>query len=328
MATFIFLIFFLLILSAFFSGSETALFSLSPVQLHHLKEHKHRRARHIVTALERPRTILITILLGNELVNVAIAIAGTALVTMVFKVGALAETFISIAIVTPMVLVLGEILPKNLALRYASSYAQVAVIPLKFFARAVMPIRIILTKIADFFVKLLGGRVSERPLIMEREYRRLVDIGRREGVLIEEERELIHNVFEFSEKVVSSIMTPANRMITLPMDMPYDEILEKIKHKRFSRIPFYQGSADNIVGILHVRDLFGFDHARRAGGEQELSAMLREPLFVSSNLKLEDLLKQFKQRRMHMAIVKDGGPVLGIVTMDDVLEDLFGEIEI
>lgn len=329
MTFFILLIFVLLVLSAFFSASETALFSLSPVQLHHLKEHKHKRAQHIATALTKPRTILITILLGNELANVAIAITGTALVTLVFTVGTVAETFISIAIVTPLVLIFGEILPKNLALRYASTYAQIAIVPLRLFAHAVMPIRVVLTKVADVFVKLLGGKISERPLIMEREYRRLVDIGSREGVLMEEERELIHNVFEFSEKVVSSIMTPADRIMSLPADMPYADMLEKLKHKPFSRIPFYRDNSDNIVGILHVRDLFAFDHARRAGSERELSSMLREPLFVTLNLKLEDLLKQFRQRRMHMAIVKDDqGPVLGIVTMDDVLEDLFGEIEV
>ena len=110
--------------------------------------------------------------------------------------------------------------------------------------------------------------------------------------------------------------------------MPYEEMLKKLRHKPFSRIPFYKDNLDNVVGILHVRDLFGFDHARRSGGEQELSSMLREPLFVRSTLKLEDLLQQFRQRRMHMAIVKDDGPVLGIVTMDDVLEELFGEMEV
>jgi putative hemolysin len=329
MALFIFLIFLLLVLSAFFSGSETALFSLSHVQLHHLKERKFKRAQQISTALQRPRRTLITILLGNELVNVAIAVAGAALVSRLFVVGTVAETLISIAIITPLVLIFGEVLPKNIALRYAPQYAHFAIVPLRLFSAVVRPIRVVLTWFANFLITLMGGRISERPLIMEREYRRLVDIGRREGVLIEEERELIHNVFEFSEKTVSSIMTPADKILSLPTTMPYEEILAKLRSKRFSRIPFHKGTRDNIAGILHVRDLFAFDHARRAGGEQELTTMLRDPLFVNPNLKLEDLLQRFRQRRMHMAIVKEkDGPLLGIVTMDDVLEDLFGEIEI
>ena len=328
MAFFIFLIFVLLILSAFFSGAETALFSLSPVQLHNLKERKHKRAHHIAQALKRPRTILITILLGNELVNVAISIAGAALVAQVFMAGTTAQTLISIAIITPLVLVFGEVVPKNLALRYASKYALFAILPLRLFATAIRPLRAALTWFADLFVKLMGGKVSEKPMIMESEYRRLVDIGQREGELIEEEREIIHNVFEFSDKVVASIMTRADHIMSLPADMPYEDMLEKLSHKPFSRIPFYRDSKDDIVGILHVRDLFAFDHARRSEGEQDLSSMLREPLFVNSDLKLEDLLQQFRQSRMHMAIVKDDGPVLGIVTMDDVLEDLFGEMEV
>jgi putative hemolysin len=314
MMALILLIGILLVLSAFFSGSETALFSLSHIQLHHLKERQHKRAQHIATALQRPRRTLITILLGNELVNVAIAVTGAAL--------------ISIAIITPLVLIFGEVLPKNIALRYAPQYAHIAIVPLRLFSTIVRPVRTVLTWFANFLITLMGGKVSERPLIMEREYRRLVDIGRREGVLIEEERELIHNVFEFSEKVVASIMTPADKIFALPTTMPYEEILNKLKQERFSRIPFYKGSRDNIIGILHVRDLFAFDHARRAGGEQELTTMTREPLFVMPDMKLEDLLQKFKQRRIHMAIVKDDdGPIQGIVTMDDVLEDLFGEIE-
>lgn len=328
MMSLILLIGILLIFSAFFSGSETALFSLSPVQLHHLKERRRKRAQQLTTALKRPRTILITILLGNELVNVAISIAGTALVALAFTFGAVAETLISIAIITPLLLVFGEVLPKNLALRYAPQYAQFAIIPLNLFSAVVRPVRAVLTWFANFLIRLLGGEVLERPLIMEREYRRLIDIGRREGVLIEEERELIHNVFEFSEKVVASIMTPANRIMLLPVDMPYVEILSNLRQKRFSRIPFYREKRDDIVGILHVRDLFAFDHARRAGSEQKFAALLREPIFIMPDLKLEDLLKEFQQRRMHMAVVKDDdGSVLGIVTMDDILEDLFGEIE-
>lgn len=329
MTLLMFLIGILLVFSAFFSASETALFSLSPVQLHNLKERRHKRAQQLTAALKLPRTILITILLGNELVNVTISVAGAALIAQAFAASALTETLISICCITPLVLIFGEILPKNLALRYATHYAQFAIVPLRLFSTVVKPIRIVLTWFANSLVRLLGGEVSERPLIMEREYRRLVDIGRREGVLIEEERELIHNIFEFSEKVVASIMTPAEKILSLPTTMPYEEMLDKLKHRPFSRIPFYQDNRDNIVGILHVRDLFAFDHARRGGGEQNLTSVLLEPLFVMSDMKLEDLLKQFQQRRIHLAVVKDDdGPVLGIVTMDDVLEDLFGEIEI
>lgn len=304
------------------------MFSLSPIQLHQLRESKRTAAQALVTALKKPRDVLITILLGNELVNVSISIVSAALIARVFRQGPIAETAISVALVTPLVLVLGEIVPKNLALRFATYYSQIAILPLRVFSVVTYPVRVVLTKVADFFIRLFGGTGGEQPLVMEQEYRQLVDLGRREGVIIEEERELIHNIFEFSDKVVSSIMTPVDKVFSLPVDLPYEEILERIKNNLYSRIPFYQDTPDNIIGILHVMDLFAFDRKRRAGGEQEIKSLLLTPLSVTRDHRLEDLLREFQKSRMHFAIVQNpAGPVEGIVTMDDVLENLFGEME-
>ncbi len=328
MAPFILLIGLLLILSGFFSASETAIFSLSHVQLHHMKETKKRPARMLTEALKRPRQILITILLGNELVNVSISIVSAALIAHTLRVGPLAETVVSVGVATPLVLILGEIVPKNLALRFAPSYSQFAIVPLKVFSSLVRPLRYALTSVADWFIRMMGGTVSERPMIMEQEYRHLVDLGRREGVIIEEEREIIHSIFEFSDKVVSSIMTPAERIFMLAVDTPYDEMLTRLKERLYSRVPIFAGTRNNIIGILHLRDLFAFDHRRRAGAEEDIRSILIEALFVEPDEKLENLLHQFQKQRVHMAVVrKDRGPIEGVVTMDDVLEDLFGEIE-
>jgi len=322
------LIFALLCCSAFFSASETAIFSLSHVQIHKMRETKRKTAHMLVEALKLPRQILITILLGNELVNVSLSIASASLISRTFNKGPLVETILSVLLVTPMVLVLGEIVPKNLALRYAPLYSHFAIGPLRIFSRITYPFRIVLTAVADVFIKLLGGSASDQPMIMEQEYRQLVDLGRREGVIIEEERELIHNIFEFTDKVVSSIMTPATEIFSLPISLEYDDILIRLKKERYSRVPFYEGSPNNIVGILHVRDLFAHDRKRKAGQEEDFGTLLRKPIFVTPNLKLEELLLEFQKKRMHMAIVmKPKGSVDGLVTMDDVLEDLFGEIE-
>jgi len=318
----------LLLCSAFFSASETAIFSLSPVQLHHLRTTKRRAVHLLDNALKRPREILITILLGNELINVGLSIVGASLIARTFESDQIVETLLSVAIIVPLVLVFGEVMPKNLALRFATGYALFAIMPLKFFSSVVSPLRVALTIVADAFIRLLGGSVSDRPTVTERDYRRLVDMGQREGVIIEEERELIHNIFEFYDKIVSSIMTPAESVFSLPIDLGYEEILDKLKGKNFSRIPFYDGISDNIVGILHLRDLFAFDHRRRSGGEQDIRSILIAPIVVEPDEKLETLLNAFQQRRTHMAIVKRAkGRIEGIVTMDDVLEDLFGEIE-
>jgi putative hemolysin len=323
------LIIILLCCSAFFSGSETAIFSLSHVKVHELKESRHLAGRMLASALERPREILITILLGNELSNVSLSIVSAALIAHTFARGPVIETAISVALVTPLVLILGEIIPKNLALKFAPSYAQATIIPLKLFSTAVYPLRRALTAVANLFISLFGGKAPEHPIIMEQEYRKLVDLGRREGVIIEEEREIIHSIFEFSDKVVSSIMTPAEHIFSLPVEAPYETILDEIKSHRHSRVPFYAGDNNNIVGILHVRDLFAFDRKRSATGEGNIRTLLRTPLFATPNRKLEELLKDFQEKRIHMAVVRGAGDIVeGIVTMDDVLEDIFGEIEV
>jgi CBS domain containing-hemolysin-like protein len=282
----------------------------------------------LVEALKLPRQILITILLGNELINVSLSIVSAALISRTFAKGPIMETIISVAIVTPMVLLLGEVVPKNLALRFAPLYSQIVIVPLRAFSIITYPFRVVLTAVADIFIKLMGGSTTEQPMIMEQEYRHLIDLGKQEGVIIEEEREIIHSIFEFTDKVVANIMTPATMIFALPIDAPYEEVLGKIKEARLSRIPFFAGEPNNIIGVLHVRDLFAFDRRRRMGGEQDLNSILIRPLFVSPNQKLEELLREFQQKRVHMAIVKEKeDPIRGVVTMDDVLEELFGEME-
>ncbi len=325
-------IIFLLLLaaSAFFSGSETALFSLSKVQLHRFRELARASTSRLLEALRRPRDTLVTILLGNELVNVSISIVGAAFVSRVFeRQGVEVQTLLAIAIITPLLLIFGEILPKNVALRYAPQLAPMLIMPLGIFHRAVSPLRYLLTGIADRIIRLFGGDpATGAPMIMEEEFRRLVDLGRKEGVIVEEEREIIHNVFEFSDKAAGDIMTPAERLFMLPIDLPYEALMEEVKSTQYSRVPFYEGERENVIGILHVRDLFSFEMKRRAGVMRELRDLLRPPLAVHQRLPLEELLREFQRVHMHMALVKDdGGRVRGVVTLDDVQMELFGEIE-
>jgi len=325
------IVLFLLLLccSAFFSASETTLFSLSRIHVHKLKESGGWAAEKIISSLRRPRELMVTILLGNELVNVAISIVGAAMISRLVSCSVEAQTFIAVVAITPIILIFGEILPKNAALHYAAQLAPVMIVPIQFFYRLIAPLRVVLTWIAERVVRLFGGRTAaDAPMIMEQEFRRLVDLGRKGGVIVEEEREIIHNVFEFTDKVVRGIMTPAERIFALPIDMPYEKIIEEIKSTQFSRVPFYEVDFSRFVGILHVRDLFSFHRRKAASGEHDLRTLLRQPLFVAEATPLEDLLKEFQRTQLHMAIVKgEQGEVAGVVTMDDVQEELFGEME-
>lgn len=319
----------LLACSAFFSASETALFSLSGVQLHRFRELRTGSAAKLVDGLKKPRKMLVTILLGNELVNVSISIVGAAIISGILPLSVEGQTIAAVVILTPLILVFGEILPKNIALRFANQLAPIVIWPLSLFHKIVRPLRVVLSGIAETVIKFFGGEPKQLiPMIMEDEFRRLIEIGRREGVIVEEESELIHNVFEFTDKVVADIMTPANKIFALSIDLPYERIIEDIRAVQFSRVPVYSETTSNVIGVLHVRDLFAFYRQKGKKENPELREILHEPLFISEKTPLEDLLKEFQRTQMHMAFVKgEEGGLKGVVTMDDVLEELFGEME-
>jgi len=315
--------------SAFFSSSETALFSLSRVQLHKFKEGGGRFAGILISLVRTPRQTLVTILFGNELANICMSIVGASIISRAIHVGIQGETVIAVFFITPIVMIFCEIVPKNIALRYAEILAPVMVFPIHLFYKVITPMRVVLTWFAKRMVVLFGGDLErDEPMVMEDEFRRLVDLGRKEGAIEEEEREIIHKVFEFTDKRIGDIMTPKERIFMLPIDLPYDRLMEEIRSTQYSRVPFYEGERANVIGVLHVRDLFSFNMRRKAGGEGDIRTLLRSVIIVDMKAPLEDLLREFQKGRAHMALVIDeGGYIKGLVTMDDVLEELFGEIE-
>lgn len=320
---------FLLCSSALFSASETALFSLSRVQVHRLRKNEAWASKKIIECLRKPRDLIVTILFGNELVNVSISIVGAAIISRLSNASVNEQTLIAVAIITPIIMIFGEILPKNLAIHFADKLAPIIIVPIHLFYRMITPMRFFLTFISERVIMALGGNPKEdAPMIMEQEFRRLVDLGLRQGVIDEEEGEIIHNVFEFTDKVAKDIMTPAERIFSLPIDLPYEQMIGEIKSTQYSRVPFYEGDKSNYIGILHVRDLFSFHRRRINDKDIDLRMLFMQPLFVSEATPLEDLLKEFQRAQLHMALVKNmKGKVVGIVTMDDVQKELFGEME-
>ena len=320
----------LLSLSAFFSGSETAVFSLSRVAIHRMSHSTRHSAQKVVEHLRKPRDTLVTILFGNELVNLSISIVGASMVSRSIDADALQGTLLSVLIITPLVLVFGEIIPKNISIRHAPALSEVVIWPLHWFSVAIKPARVVLTAIADGFANLFGGekKNSFAEMMMEDEFRKMIELGSREGVIIDEERELIHNVFEFSDKVVSEIMTQSGTVFALRVNQPYEGIMAALRSTQFSRMPVFDAYGERILGILHVRDLFPVLRGGALPPEGWIANHLREPLYVTKETSLEALLKGFQKTRVHMAIVLDAdGKMAGLVTMADVLQELFGEME-
>lgn len=323
----LFLLMFLLLFSAFVSCAETAFFSLSRVELHRIKHAIDWPTRRLRALLRHPREILVTILMGNEVANVAISVVAADLVYQIVP-SAWQATLISVACVTPLILVLGEILPKNLAVHTAAQIAPMLALPLELFAILTRPFRAVLIRMAGGAVRLFGGDPTEvRAMIVEEEFRHLVDISGREGTISDSERELIHRVFDFSETRVKQVMTPAETMFRIPLAWSYERILEEVRAAQYSRVPVYQDHPDDIVGVLYVRDLFTVQGQRRRGLARELEEIVRPVLFVNKKTRVEEVLREFQLKKIHIAIVTDAAqkPV-GVVTMDDILSALFGAV--
>ncbi|OGQ04501.1 MAG: hypothetical protein A2W61_07505 [Deltaproteobacteria bacterium RIFCSPLOWO2_01_44_7] len=323
----------LLFSSAFHSASETTLFSLSRAQLAQLKKSRQPLNKQLLHFLSKPRDVLVTILFGNEFTNVAISIIIADLVYKILSPYDLHQstiTIIAVAIGTTLVLIFGEILPKNIAIHYANSMAPFVALLLSPLYWLIKPFRILMVKFSEWIIAKFGGEPQkETPLIVEEEFRYLVELGATTGQLAEGEKDLIHKALEFSDKVVSQIMTPMNLVFALPAEMSYLELLKQIKATQFSRIPIFEKNSENIIGLLYVKDLFEFNRRWQQDHSLTIHEIVRPPLFVSQKKRLEELLQQLREAKIHMAVVvSDHKKPLGVVTMHDVLEELFGEVEL
>lgn len=321
----LFFLILLLMLSASFSSFETALFSLSAVQKYRLKEAGGVAAL-VYKVLERPRELLTTVLFGNELVNVAIAIVAGGLGYGLFiRLPDRTVYLLSTAVTTVVLLIAGEIVPKNIAIRMPVLVAQVLVVPYLLFAWVVTPFRILFTKIADLMVRLFGADPGKgRRLIVEEELRSLLEHGQKEGTLADLERTMIQNALDFSDLRVFKVMTQREKIVALPVSTSFAEIIKTLAQRRYSRIPIYEKDLNHVIGILLAKELLPFRLMEGGGKHPSLREIVKPHLEVSSEEPLDDVFQKFQQYRVHMAIVKDRAQkVIGLITMDDLLRRFF-----
>ncbi len=327
----------LLLCSGFFSGSETSMFSLGRVERYRIREEKETFvSRCLRGLLGRPRRLIATLLIGNELVNITFAALSASLAKgtwLGFQAPdsfdpILVKTLLATLVCFPLLLVFGEITPKTLALYNPRRFARFAAVPLRLFYSVFAPVRWVLASLSNGIVRLFFGEPprAEAPMT-EEEFRDLVDKSNEGGVLWETEREFIHNIFDFGETRVSEVMTPRTDMFCLQADHSLEEILTVIEEQHYSRIPVYEEDKDDITGILYCKDLLGLRTDPEKGREWNLKTSLRKPYFIPQTKKASDLFREFRFNRVHLAIVVDEyGGVAGLVTMEDLLEELFGDI--
>lgn len=325
MGTVFLLLFLLLVFSASFSSLETALFSLSPVERFRLKA-AGGVSLLITRVLEKPRDLLTTVLFGNEMVNVAISIlAGTVAYDLITGADIRSLYLGSIGVTTLVLLIAGEIVPKNIAVRFPVVVSQVLIVPYQLFAWLVFPLRVVLTRIADGIVSLFGADPAKgRRLIVEEELRDLIELGKNEGTLADLERTLLQNALDFSRLTASEVMTPRQKIVAIPIHLSLPEILDLLKENRFSRLPVYDQNLNQIVGVLHAKELLACRLSSKGSEAPSLREMLKPCAAVSGDETLDRLFEEYQRHKIHMGIVKDrGGNTTGLITMDDLLRRFF-----
>ena len=317
---------FCVLVSGFCSGTEVALFSLRRVDREQLARSDSRRDRRITKLLERPRRLIATVLIGHEAFDGVLAVLALAVV-MDLGLGhsPWVAAGIALAIALPLVVLVAEVMAKTLAAKASLAWARTCIYPLSMFAVLVTPVRLVVNLVAEVLLRPLGEAVRTRPArdLSEQEFRSLVDAGSAQGQVDARERRLIHRVFEFSDKNVGQVMTPRDHIFALSYELPMQRLIREVAARGFSRVPIYQKSLDNVRGILNAKDLMGA--AAATGPTRPLGELLHEPLFVPRTTPVKRLFLTFKQKKVHMAIVvSEYGKVLGLVTMDDLLGQIFG----
>jgi putative hemolysin len=229
---------------------------------------------------------------------------------------------------TPLTLLFAEVIPKTFSVAHNERVAPFVSEPLYLFSKLITPLRWIFNESANLIIKFLGiEKQKPSPAIMEDDFRYMVDLSHKKGELKKMEKELIHNVFEFSDTHVFEVMTPVEKMFCLTEDMDIDTILKHIKKTRFSRIPVCKETADKITGILYVKDLLKIKIKKTSSQTKLLPKICRKPFFIAETKMVDELFYILKQKHTHIAIcLNEQGMVSGLVTMEDLLEELFGEI--
>ncbi|MFH0767475.1 MAG: hemolysin family protein [Bacillota bacterium] len=309
---------FLILLSAFFSSAEMAFSSLNQIKIKHLIQNGHKRARHTLTLSENFEKLLTTILIGNNIANIASA----SLATVIFvKYWGNYGVTISTAVMTTLVLIFGEITPKSLAKKIPEKYALIITPILRVFIWILTPLNFLFSLWQKLMNKLFKF-VKELP-ITEEELLTYVKEVQHEGGINENEGELIRSVIDFDDLIVEEILTPRVNVIAISIDEDISNIIHTFKHTGYSRLPIYEKNIDHIVGVINHKDFYNLVVLEK----QSLDTIIMPPVYVTEYMKVSHLLELLKVNKSHMAIVKDEfGGTLGVVSMEDILEELVGDI--
>ncbi len=312
----------LLACSALISGSEVAYFSLGLAERENLENGKSPIDERVLSLLNKPHQLLATILIANNFVNIAIVIVSSYIVSGIFDFSAMSEKLvfiIQVGVVTFLLLLLGEVIPKVYATINALKLCKLMAVPLQFLMRIFYPLSAVLISSTDFINKRIKKRETEySPDVLEH----AIDLTIDEETSPEDEK-ILKGIVRFGSTDVKQIMTPRTEVLSFDLRTNYSELLAEILKQGFSRVPIFKESIDQVIGILYLKDLLPYSDRT----EMNWQSLVRSPYFVPENKKLDDLLKEFQERKMHMAVVVDEyGGTSGIVSLEDIIEEIVGDI--
>ena len=311
----------LVFLSAFFSSAETSLTTVNKVRLKSLEEEGNKKAKRVLSILENHGKMLSTILIGNNIVNI---FASSLVTTFAIDVFGSVAVGIASGILTIIILLFGEITPKTWAMINAEKISLAYSSIIKFLMFILTPVIFLIDKISLGIMWLLRIDPNKKECaITEHELKTYVDVSHEEGVIESEEREMIYNVFEFSDAVAKDIMIPRIDMVTASIDCTYKELIAIFKESMYTRIPVYENDNDNIIGLVNIKDLIGLDNTR----DFKIKNILRQAYYTYEFKKTADLLIEMRDSTMNVAFVlNEYGATVGMITMEDLLEEIVGEI--
>lgn len=318
----------LLFLSGFFSASETALIRMGRIRVKSLQKRGVKCADTIQKLVSEPEVMLTTVLIGNNIVNIAASALATSIAIRFFGDFGLG---IAIGIMTFLILIFGEIIPKTFAVHHSERVSILVSKPLKVIIFLLLPIVKLFLLIPGAFGKLLGLKVQQKRLFSEEEVKTVLDIGEEDGAIDDEEKMMMAGVLELDHITVKNVMRPKKDIVCISADQSIDSVVKLIKKHGYSRIPVYEGTADNIVGILYTKDLLvNLDIAKteiKTKTPSSLKRLMRPAHFVRENARVDALLNEFREGKFHIAIVVDEeGRTKGLVSLEDLLEEIVGSI--
>ena len=319
-----FVIFLLIGFSAFFSSSEIAMFSLAKHRVDALVDDNVPGADVVDELKSNPHRLLVTILVGNNIVNIAMSSLATALVSLYFDPGS--AVLVSTFGITSLVLLFGESAPKSYAVEHTESWALRIARPLKYSEYILLPLVIVFDRLTRVINRITGGRSEiETSYVTRDEIQDLIQTGEREGVIEEDEREMLDRIFQFNQTIVKEVMTPRLDMTAVAKDATIEEAIETCVHSDHERIPVYDGNLDNVIGTVTVRDLVREKHYGE--GDIPLTDIVQPTLHVPESKNVDELLTEIQDNRLRMVIVIDEfGTTEGLVTLEDMVEEIVGDI--